>query len=393
MTLTPAGALSPQGIHRMLQDVRAQPKVPIGSHLTADEVVDYTCGIMTTDEEDTLFCHIESCESCAVRIEDHLTVAQSWEGAEGAANLAAAADQLHLACSSEATLAGGVRGGYTARVGASSGLEGRMPLINARGVDLFYREAGEGHPLLLIHGTGAHADVWSPAFEMLARDHRVIAYDRRAHTRSRAAIPPPAENYAIHGDDAAALLEALGAAPAAVMGWSGGGLVALDLASRHPSLVTDLILEEPPYQLAVNPTPDAEEMLGRVLELVRQRQPSEAAEAFVRWAVSYRTGGSAIDRFDPALVQSLLDNAETMLAEMQSGSGEELTSERLEKITCPVTCLVGELTQESFVACTDRLLRRLPKARLIRIANAAHAIHFDQPERFVEAVRSAIAGA
>jgi pimeloyl-ACP methyl ester carboxylesterase len=390
--MTPtAGDLSLQAINRMLQDVGAHSRAPIGAHVTVDEIVDCACSIMATDEEDALLRHIETCEPCAVRVQDHLTVAQSWEGEAGAANLANAADQLHLACSSEADLA--VRNGDTARVGESRDPEGRMRTLTTRGVELFYKEAGEGHPLLLIHGTGAHADVWSPAFEMLARDHRVIAYDRRAHTRSRAAIPPSAENYAIHGDDAAALLQALGAAPAAVMGWSGGGLVALHLAASHPSLVSDLILEEPPYQLAADPTPDAEEMRRHTLELVREGRPRDAAAAFVRWAVGYRTGGSAIDRFDPALVESLLANAETMLAEMQSGSGEELTSERLEKITCPVTCLVGELTQDAFVAGTDRLLRRLPKARLLRIAEAAHAIHFDQPERFVEAVRSAIAGA
>jgi 3-oxoadipate enol-lactonase len=269
-----------------------------------------------------------------------------------------------------------------------------MPLISVQGINLFYEEAGEGPPILLIHGTGGNAGVWSPAFDMLARDYRVIAYDRRAHTRSKAAIPPSAENYSIHGDDAAALLQALGATPAAVMGWSGGGLVALHLASRHPALVSDLILEEPPFQLAINPAPDTDEMRQRALQLVSEGRQRDAAEVFVRWAVSYRTGGSAIDKFDPALRESLLANAETMLAEMQSGSGEELTSERLAKIICPVTCLVGGLTPDSLVACTDRLLRFLPNARVIRIADAAHAIHFDQPERFVDAVRSAvIAGA
>ncbi len=84
-----------------------------------------------------------------------------------------------------------------------------MPLINVRGIDFFYREAGAGAPLLLIHGAAGNADVWSSVFESLARDHRVIAYDRRAHTRSKAAPPPPAENYSTHGEDAAALSPAL----------------------------------------------------------------------------------------------------------------------------------------------------------------------------------------
>jgi pimeloyl-ACP methyl ester carboxylesterase len=44
-----------------------------------------------------------------------------------------------------------------------------------------------------------------------------------------------------------------------------------------------------------------------------------------------------------------------------------------------------------FVISTDRLVRLISHARVVRVAGAAHAIHIDQPERFVDAVRSAAA--
>jgi pimeloyl-ACP methyl ester carboxylesterase len=265
-----------------------------------------------------------------------------------------------------------------------------MPLINVRGINFFYQEAGEGAPLLLIHGGAGNADVWSSIFESLARDHRVIAYDRRAHTRSKAAPPPPAQNYSTHGEDAAALLQALAAAPATIVGWSGGGLTALHLASRHPTLVSCLVLEEPPFHVLTNLTPDAVPVFQRIEQLAGEGRLRDAAEAFLRFACSYRTGGTAFDTFEPALRESMLANAGTLLPEIQAGGGEELTAEQLQGITCPVTCLVGELTPEVIVAGTDRLVRLLSHARIIRIAEAAHAIHIDQPERFVDAVRSAV---
>jgi pimeloyl-ACP methyl ester carboxylesterase len=269
-----------------------------------------------------------------------------------------------------------------------------MPLINVRGVNFFYQEAGKGPPILLIHGGAGNADVWSFIFESLARDHRVIAYDRRAHTRSQAAPPPPAQNYSTHGEDAAALLQALAAAPATVVGWSAGGLTALHLASRHPTLVSRLVLEEPPFQVLTNLTPDATPMFQHIEQLAGEGRLRDATEAFLQFACAYRTGGTAFDTFEPALRESMLANAGTLLSELQAGTVEELTTEQLPGVTCPVTCLVGELTPEWIIAGTDRLVRFLSHARIIRIAGAAHAMHFDQPERFVDAVRSAvIAGA
>ncbi|MGC2372959.1 MAG: hypothetical protein WA484_03700 [Solirubrobacteraceae bacterium] len=48
------------------------------------------------------------------------------------------------------------------------------------GAVLYYEERGSGPPLLLVHGTGAYADIWSPVLDGLARSYRVIAYDRRS---------------------------------------------------------------------------------------------------------------------------------------------------------------------------------------------------------------------
>jgi len=265
-----------------------------------------------------------------------------------------------------------------------------MPTINVRGIDFFYQESGSGPPILLIHGAAGDADVWASVFASLARRHRVIAYDRRAHTRTKAAPPPPAENYSTHGEDAGALLQALGAAPAIVLGWSGGGLAALHLASKHPDLVTSLILDEAPFQVLTNLTPDAAATFQHVGQLAGEGRLRDAAETFLRFASSYRAGGTAFDTFTPAIRESMLANASTLLAELQAGTGEELTVDQLRQVTCPVTCLVGELTPEVLLGGTERLVRLLPQARVMQIAGAAHVMHIDQPERFVEAVESAI---
>jgi pimeloyl-ACP methyl ester carboxylesterase len=87
----------------------------------------------------------------------------------------------------------------------------------------------------------------------------------------------------------------------------------------------------------------------------------------------------------------MLANARAVMWELDAGTGEELTAERIAAIKCPVTCLVGDLTPKPILNATDRLLDMLPQASRTTIEGAAHAIHFDRPAEFVQAVQRAAA--
>jgi esterase len=112
------------------------------------------------------------------------------------------------------------------------------------GVRLYYEERGSGAPILCVHGAGSSALVWAPAIPDLARFGRVISYDRRGYTRSQRPDPYLPTSVAEHTDDAAALLDVLGATPAVVIGRSYGGYIAIDLALRYPKHVRALVLLE-----------------------------------------------------------------------------------------------------------------------------------------------------
>ena len=119
-----------------------------------------------------------------------------------------------------------------------------MPEAHVNGIRLYYEEHGEGAPIACIHGGGSSALMWADAVEELVRLGRVIAYDRRGCTRSERPEPYERTTVAEQADDAAALLEALAAAPAVVIGRSYGGAVAIDLALRYPDRVRALVLLE-----------------------------------------------------------------------------------------------------------------------------------------------------
>lgn len=123
---------------------------------------------------------------------------------------------------------------------------GHLPINGLTLYHEVYGELGGPSPLLLIPGafmaTGSMAS-WVSAF---AHDRPVIIYDQQGHGRTP--DTPRAMSYEQFGDDAAALLRALGVESADVMGYSQGGGVALQLALRHPGLVGKLVSMSATYR-------------------------------------------------------------------------------------------------------------------------------------------------
>jgi pimeloyl-ACP methyl ester carboxylesterase len=117
---------------------------------------------------------------------------------------------------------------------------GYLPI---NGLNLYHEVYGElgtsKPPLLLIPGAFMATDSMKAWAEAFARDRAVIVFDQQGHGRT----PDTSRemSYEQFADDAAALLRALEVERADVMGYSQGGGVALQLAIRHPSLVSKLV--------------------------------------------------------------------------------------------------------------------------------------------------------
>lgn len=112
-------------------------------------------------------------------------------------------------------------------------------------MDLAYRVTGAGPSVLLIHGAAEDMGMLGAQAEAIAaQGFRVIRYDRRG-TGDSTRADWPGGGADQHADDAAALLQALSAAPATVLGFSSGAVIALALAARHPSVASRVIAWEP----------------------------------------------------------------------------------------------------------------------------------------------------
>ncbi|MEJ5187297.1 MAG: alpha/beta fold hydrolase [Candidatus Geothermincolales bacterium] len=109
------------------------------------------------------------------------------------------------------------------------------------GIEIYYRRYGSGDPVLLIQGLGANSDWWDERFlGPLASRFSLVAFDNRGAGRTTRAPGP--YTIAQMADDAAALMDHLQVRSAHVLGVSMGGMIAQELALRHPEKVRKLAL-------------------------------------------------------------------------------------------------------------------------------------------------------
>jgi pimeloyl-ACP methyl ester carboxylesterase len=150
-----------------------------------------------------------------------------------------------------------------------------LATLNVPGATLYYETGGSGPVLLMIPGGPADAGIFAGVASFLSDRYTVVPYDPRGNSRSVPDGPPKDQDIDVHGDDAAALLAALGSQPAYVLGSSGGAQIGLNLAARHPARVRTLVAHEPPCAQLL---PDAAEALAG-MEDVYQTYRSQGVEA------------------------------------------------------------------------------------------------------------------
>jgi pimeloyl-ACP methyl ester carboxylesterase len=252
-------------------------------------------------------------------------------------------------------------------------------VVTPDGVELFVEAGGVGHGILLVHGTtGDASHYWTKVAAALRTTHQVVLYDQRGFGRSGGGVVIDIPTLAA---DAAAVVEGCGIAPAAVVGFSLGGLVAQQLAARRPDLVSRLVL----CSTAPRITPRLH-LLGRVLGEV-----AAAGDRGVMFDLNVLlTHGEA------HIIEAgeALEKARTaFVAAGRSWFGGALTAPATwdgvpaGAITCPTLVVAGDEDVEMPL----RYARELASAfngRLHVMEGRGHKCVVEDPAAFTEAVRT-----
>lgn len=259
------------------------------------------------------------------------------------------------------------------------------------GIDIPYEVRGSGEPLVLIHGGIGRIEVWEPVADDLARTHRVFAYDQRGHGASTAAGTP---DLRVHRDDLAAFIEQIVGGPATLIGWSGGGGVALPVALDRPELVTHLILMEGAFYHRT-PNWEALKAILRFQRVVRKR-PEEAVTDFMRLMFAYRSGGTGWDELSDEIRQVLLGDARGLQSKLRphryAAHMEWLKARNVAECAVPMTWIGGEESIEFFQKMHRKLAAANSNLKTVMISGENHAFPVVDPTAFASVVRE-LAGA
>ena len=261
-----------------------------------------------------------------------------------------------------------------------------MPHAEVAGRLLHYLRRGEGEPLLLIMGMSGNHLHWGEAFlSHVERDHEAIVFDNRGMGRSDREEEP--FSIADMADDAAGLLDALGIERAHVMGCSMGGMIAQEVASRHPERVRTLVLGCT-YAGGEGSALTDQAVMQSLMEAFMSGDRERAIQTGYRFNVSpayaeaHPETGEEMARIAAELPASL----RMIMAQMQAIGGHD-TSARLGSIEAPTLIVHGTEDQMLPVANARRIAELMPDARLEILEGVGHLFWWERPERSAELVR------
>ena len=241
---------------------------------------------------------------------------------------------------------------------------------------LAYDEAGNGYPLVLLHGFTVDRQVWDRQFLPLSRTRRVIRYDLRGFGASSV----PGETPYSHVDDLAHLLDELGLDRADLIGLSLGGGVAVDFALAHPDRVRGLVLVDP----TLGGVPWSAELLDefRALNHTAREQGVDAARA--RW-LRHPFFAAALEHPGAAALLNEIEARYSGWHWLHRDPARALRPpavERLAELQAPTLVIVGERDVPDIRRMAELLAKGIPGASQIVMPGAGHLPNVEVPKEF-----------
>jgi len=250
-----------------------------------------------------------------------------------------------------------------------------MPTAKLNGIEIYYQEAGSGFPLVMTHGLGDCAELWSGLADALADRYRTVTWDMRGHFRTEAPDGLALYTQDIVVEDLRALCDHLGIERAVFGGHSLGGYTALRLYQKYPQRVAALVLHGtgPGYRNV-----EGSQAWTDTLAKLAAWQESHFARDERRSAKELRVGAPALG--------DLAQHEVRGVANVERGVMAHPIFVDATAVRVPAIVIVGE-RDKNYLASADYFAAKLPDGRKIVVPDAGHPAVLDRPDIVHPAVR------
>ncbi|HET9392846.1 MAG TPA: alpha/beta fold hydrolase [Candidatus Rubrimentiphilum sp.] len=251
-----------------------------------------------------------------------------------------------------------------------------MPFADVNGTRLHYEVAGEGPPVVFVHGLGLDMRMWDDQFDVFARRYRVMRYDLRGFGKSA----PQTEERFLHAEDLRALMDHLEAPKANVIGLSLGGMIALQFALLFSDALWKLVL--------VDAALDGFEWSGEweaAYAAIRERAAQQGASAANQMWMEHDLFAPARERPEcrSKLAQMVTECSGWTWVNKSTARGiRPPSAERLGEILAPTLVLVGERDLPDFQRIANKLTAEIPAARKVEMKGVGHMSNMENAELF-----------
>ena len=228
-------------------------------------------------------------------------------------------------------------------------------LAPVNGIKIWYAEYGQGEPVILLHGGLANSNYWGLQVLVLAAKYRVIVMDSRGHGRSSRNEQP--FGYNLMASDVLGLMDFLRIRKAAIVGWSDGAILGLDIAIHHPERLTKV------FAFAANSDPSG----------VSDIAHSPVFTAYVaRAAKEYETLSPTPHEYAAVLAQ----------IEKMWATQPNFTTMQLESISVPVWIVDADHDEAIKRENTEFMAAHIPGAGLLLQPEVSHFSFIQDPQQF-----------
>jgi pimeloyl-ACP methyl ester carboxylesterase len=256
-----------------------------------------------------------------------------------------------------------------------------MRTVDIGGLRIAYELAGEGPPLVLLHGVLADSRIWRRQLEALSAEFTVVAWDAPGCGQSS----DPPETFALrdYADCLAAFIGALGLERPHVLGLSWGGGLALQLYERRPALPRTLILAAA-YAGWSGSLP-ADVVAARLTACLREAElpPSQFVPGWIPGLLTAAAPAELVDE----VVQIMSEFHPMGYRVMIRGFAEADLRHVLPSIDVPTLLLYGDADKRAPLSIAQELHAKIARSRLAILRGIGHLSNVEAPGEFNAEVR------